>query len=232
MSAKQTEYRWRTADIKPNEQLKWELEQPDISQLSKSVTKLFELFYDDAVIDLLCSESKKYASSKGKHDFDVCPDEMNVFLGIFLVSGYSGCKRRRLYWSGEGDVRHEAIANAMARDSFDEIMRYFHIADNSMLGQADKFYKVRPLMSMLNSRFHKHFLGGRDLSVDESMVPYFGKHGAKQFIRGKPIRHGYKMWVLATPIGYVVNMVPYQGATGEKESQASVWVERLSWALC
>ena len=71
-------------------------------------------------------------------------------------------------------------------------------------------------MSMLNSRFQKHFLGGRDLSVDESMVPYFGKHGAKQFIRGKPIRYGYKMWVLATPLGYVVNMVPYQGATGEK----------------
>ena len=73
-------------------------------------------------------------------------------------------------------------------------------------------------MSMLNSRFQKHCLGGRDLSVDESMVPYFGKHGAKQFIRGKPIRFGYKMWVLATPLGYtcIVNIVPYQGATREK----------------
>ena len=141
---------------------------------------------------------------------------MKVFLGIFLVSGYSGCKRRRLYWSGEGDVRNKVIANAMARDRFDEIMRYFHIADNSTLDQADKFYKVRPLMSMLNSRFQKHFLCGRDLSVDESMVPYFGKHEAKQFIRGKPIHYGYKIWVLATPLRYVVNMVPYQGATGEK----------------
>ena len=73
---------------------------------------------------------------------------MKVFLGIFLVSGYNGCKRRRLYWSGEGDVRNEAIANAMARDRFDEIMRDFQIADNSKLDQADKFYKVRPLMSM------------------------------------------------------------------------------------
>ena len=71
-------------------------------------------------------------------------------------------------------------------------------------------------MSMLNSRFQKHYLSGRDLSIDETVVPYFGKHGAKQFIRGKPIRYGYKMWVSATPLGYVVNMVPYQGATREK----------------
>ncbi|GFR60705.1 PiggyBac transposable element-derived protein 3 [Elysia marginata] len=221
-SAKQTEFRWRTADIKPNEQLQWEPEQPEVPQLPKSVTELFELFYDDAVIDLLCSECLKYASSKGKHGFRVCPDEMKVFLGIFLVSGYSGCKRKSLYWSGEDDVRNEANTNAMARDRFDEIMRYFHIADNSRLDQADKFYKVRPLMKMLNARFQKHFLGGRDLSVDENMVQYFGKHEVKQFISGKPIRYGYKMWVLATPLGYVVNMVPYQGATGEKRKPCLV----------
>ncbi|GFS15538.1 PiggyBac transposable element-derived protein 3-like [Elysia marginata] len=47
------QFRWRTVDIKPNEQLQWEPEQPDVSQLPKSVTELFELFYDDAVIDLL-----------------------------------------------------------------------------------------------------------------------------------------------------------------------------------
>ena len=27
--------------------------------------------------------------------------------------------------------------------------------------------------------------------VDESMVPYFRKHGAKQYIHGKPIKFGF-----------------------------------------
>ena len=35
------------------------------------------------------------------------------------------------------------------------------------------------------------------------MVPYYGRHPVKQFIRGKPIRWGYKAWVAATRLGYV-----------------------------
>lgn len=43
------------------------------------------------------------------------------------------------------------------------------------------------------------------------MVPYYGRHGAKQHIHGKPIRFGYKVWVLASRLGYIVKGVPYQG---------------------
>ena len=53
--------------------------------------------------------------------------------------------------------------------------------------------------------------------IDESMVPYFGKHGAKQYIHGKPITFGlgYKMWVIATPGGYSKQFYPYQGAVAK-----------------
>ena len=44
------------------------------------------------------------------------------------------------------------------------------------------------------------------------MIPYFGHHSAKQFIRGKPIRFGYKIWCMCTPLGYLVQFDPYQGA--------------------
>ena len=44
------------------------------------------------------------------------------------------------------------------------------------------------------------------------MVPYYGKHGAKQYIHSKPIKFGYKMWVAATRLDYVIQLFPYQGA--------------------
>ncbi|CAG4968921.1 unnamed protein product [Parnassius apollo] len=47
--------------------------------------------------------------------------------------------------------------------------------------------------------------------IDEAMVPYYGRHSCKQFIRGKPIRWGYKLWVGATRLGYVIWFDPYQG---------------------
>lgn len=48
-----------------------------------------------------------------------------------------------------------------------------------------------------------------NLSVDKNMVPYFGRHPTKQFIRGKPIRYGYKMWCVCDPLGYLLNFEPY-----------------------
>ncbi|XP_070179915.1 piggyBac transposable element-derived protein 3-like [Littorina saxatilis] len=56
------------------------------------------------------------------------------------------------------------------------------------------------------------------------MVPYYGRHGAKQFIRGKPIRFGFKMWVLTTPLGYIVQCEPYQGATGRPTAYPGVGI--------
>nr|CAI5821285.1 unnamed protein product [Callosobruchus analis] len=50
-------------------------------------------------------------------------------------------------------------------------------------------------------------------SIDKAMVPYFGRHGCKQFIHGKPIRYGYKLWVGTTRLGYVNWFEPYQGAS-------------------
>jgi DNA excision repair protein ERCC-6 len=45
------------------------------------------------------------------------------------------------------------------------------------------------------------------------MVPYFGRHGCKQYIREKPIRFGYKFWCGATRLGYICWFQPYQGKT-------------------
>lgn len=53
------------------------------------------------------------------------------------------------------------------------------------------------------------------------MVPYFGHHSCKMFIRGKPIRFGYKVWMMCSPEGYLFSMQIYTGAakTTVEESQ-------------
>ena len=45
------------------------------------------------------------------------------------------------------------------------------------------------------------------------MVAYYGRHGCKQFIRGKPIRFGFKNFCLCTPLGYLIAFETYQGKT-------------------
>ena len=96
----------------------------------------------------------------------------------------------------------------------------------------NKFTKMRPLLIMLNKRFLQYAILDERLCVDESMIPYFGRHGAKQFLRGKPIRFGYKMWCLCDRLGYLIQCDPYQGdcRTYDKElgAGASVVLDLVS----
>ena len=49
------------------------------------------------------------------------------------------------------------------------------------------------------------------LSIDEQMVPYFGRHSCKMFMKGKPVRFGFKIWCLCSSEGYLFNSIPYIG---------------------
>ena len=43
------------------------------------------------------------------------------------------------------------------------------------------------------------------------MNPYFGRRGCKKFMKNKPVKFGYKLWIAATPHGYAVQFYPYVG---------------------
>jgi len=64
---------------------------------------------------------------------------------------------------------------------------------------------------MVNAKLQQFGVFSRFLSIDEEMVPYFGHHSAKMFIRSKPVRFGYKLWVLASDSGYPYNFSVYCG---------------------
>lgn len=82
-------------------------------------------------------------------------------------------------------------------------MSNLHGYDNYNHNKDNKYGKVRHLYDTLNQSFLKNSPHDEHHSVDESKVPYFGRHSLKQFIRGKPIRHDYK----------IMGLMPLQKAT-------------------
>lgn len=104
------------------------------------------------------------------------------------------------------------LSKAISRDKF-EYMTIFHVRDNETLDKTDRFSNVRPLFDHLNKKFMEKSELQEMHSVDEAMEPYFGRHGCKQFIHGKPIIYGYKLWVVTTRFGFVNWFEPYQGAS-------------------
>ncbi|OWR52008.1 hypothetical protein KGM_205138 [Danaus plexippus plexippus] len=94
---------------------------------------------------------------------------------------------------------------------FQKIRRYLHFADN-LQDDGYRYFKVRHLLesirrNCLNVEEETRF------SIDEIMVPYKGARAGsrKQYIKNKPRKWGFKVFVRAGVPGIVYNFLVYGG---------------------
>lgn len=173
---------------------------------------MFKYIWNDSLIIHIIRETVKYAVMKGYPDTTISMEDIYDYLGILLLSGYVKLPSRRMYWETRPDSHNNLVASTMTRNKFETIHRFLHFNDNNTIDKKDKIYKVRPLFTHMNEKFHTMVdVIPTSYSIDEAMEPYFGHHSMKQFIRGKPIRFGFKLWCLASSGGYLIKFEPYTG---------------------
>ena len=211
----------------------WEKMQPSYSKLSpasngaaqktehiktglknKNPVEIFEMFFTEDLISTIRDQTLLYATQKNIHRFSSTNNCLRKFFGVLLFSGYHKLPSERLYWSLEEDFKVDIVRNSMPRNRFVDIKRFIHFVDNTTAAQSkdDKSFKIKPLMDHLNSKFKQFGVFSKGLSIDEQIVRYYGRSSLKQFIRGKPIRFGFKQWVLTCGVtGYCFQMDLYQG---------------------
>ena len=114
---------------------------------------------------------------------------MKNFIGLIFLSGYNIRLAERDYWSVDPDLRCDTFCETMSRNRFFEIKPFFHAADNRSLSES-RMTKVDQLYDLPNKKIQQFGIAHEDLSINESMGPYYGRHSSKQFIRAKSIRFG------------------------------------------
>ena len=117
---------------------------------------------------------------------------------------------RELYWAVAPDAHNAAVLNAMSRKRFRDTISNFYLANLAEIN-ADQYSKMSCLFDIPNCNFKKH-LRTNDHNIEETMIPYLGKHEIKQFLCSKPILFGFKLWCLASTDGYLFYGEPYYGA--------------------
>ena len=200
---------WRSVDSTKRIQLnQWN--QPSL-KFDKNLQphQIFELFLTDDEIQRICFESINYARQKGNHVFTMTIERFKSFLAILLLSGYNELPRQEMYREKQEDTNTLA-ASLLSKSEFEDSKKHLHLFNNSALNSSDKFAKGRLLFIAIN-KTSLNYQPSQHVSINESMVPYFGRHGAKQYIHGQPIKFGYKLWVMATPLGYCIQFCPYAG---------------------
>ncbi len=113
----------------------------------------------------------------------VTEQELRQVLGIVLYMGVHKLPNRRMYWSSKTFV--PLIANSMTRNRFEEILSILHFNNNEMActdpadASYDKLFKLKPLIDHFRKVFKGSLCPETMQSIDEMMIPFKGRHGAK-----------------------------------------------------
>lgn len=82
----------------------------------------FERLFDDGVVKLIVDQSNLYASQNNNHsNFVLAEEELKIFIGVLLLSGYHKLPREPVYWSNDADLSVNLVASAISRNRFQEI---------------------------------------------------------------------------------------------------------------
>ena len=176
------------------------------------------------MISLLVEQTNLYATrDQNMQTFKTNDAEMRKLLGLLLISGYHNLHSEADYWSTAEDLEAPIFSNIMARDRFRVIKSCLHIADNHSLAQS-KVAKVLPLLNLLRTNCQQFGVFHKNLSIDDSMVPYRGLHSAKQYIKDKPVKFCYKLWMLCSSVGYSYNFEIYCGKDESRTNPLGTYV--------
>jgi hypothetical protein len=188
--------------------------------------QLFRLYFTTEVAEMIVHQSIQYARQMGDMSFTVSVSDIDNFVLILLYTSYVRLPRQDMYWQRDFDLDIPFVPTIMSRQKFRDLKKYLHFCNNDTINVNENlFAKVQPLLDLLNSAFVQFGILYDTLAVDEQMVGYTGRHPTKQYIRGKPQRWGYKMWLLSDATGYPYHILPYQGRRGlQKEEPLGTYV--------
>ena len=166
---------------------------------------------------MIVTETNRYAEQalQGKNEvWSTDAEEIRAYLDFMILMGINELPELRDYWSTHEYLRYAPIADRISRNQFEKITRYLHFVDNTTLPSRGEGYsrlqKVEPVITALKAKFQSVYYPHCQVSVDEAMIPFKGRSTMKQYVPIKPIKRGFKVWVLADAIdGYFCDLNVY-----------------------
>jgi len=183
------------------------------------------------MIDEISINSNTYAeiySDKYKFNYAFYPKDGLIrqsFYQLLSVVIFMGINPRTdyfSYWSTDSIFSAQYIQNGpISRNSFSAILTFLHVSDcdPTNIDKDDRLHKVRNLLDKLRDHCKQFFYPSQNIAVDERMVKSKARFSCKQYVRLKPVKWGFKLWVLAdSETGYTWNFNVYRGKKGETVS--------------
>ena len=216
------EFIWQRTSTTPAQFQNFKFDRPFgvSNKITFDIQNVMKSFYNvltPTFLQYIVDQSNLYASQRNQ-ELHLSLEELKAYVGILIIMGFHSLPSMRLYWSSDCNFVVPRIQQIMPLKRFLKITRLLHFNDNSKIickGEDgyDKLYKIRPFLDYANKRFPLLFHPSRYLSVDESMIKFKGRSSLKQYMPMKPIKRGFKVWVIACAVsGYCLGLSVYEGA--------------------
>lgn len=172
----------------------------------------YRLYVDDALISFIVDETNRYGHQKNPNWASTTVFELKKLLALTMQMGIMKLPTLRDYWSGDTVFGGRPICAAvMPRARFESLLSNIHLADNATADRTDRLYKVTEFIRKFNQRCQEVYSPGKEVCIDESLIPFRGRIIFRQYIPNKRHRYGIKAFKLCTRGGYTYRMSIYAG---------------------
>ncbi|XP_056091864.1 piggyBac transposable element-derived protein 4-like [Rhinichthys klamathensis goyatoka] len=200
---------------------------PQLSSVdSHSPMSLFKLFFSESAVSTLCHNTNAQAAkatAKGcKYKWtDVSISEMYRYIGLLFYMAMVKVSSIRDYWRQSRVFSVPFPATVMSRDRYRTISWNVHMShpdadkeNDRKRGtpEHDRLFRIKPLMDTIRHACKAIYHPKRNLAVDERMVACKAHTGMTQYMKARPTRWGFKLFVLAdSSNGFTVDFSVYTG---------------------
>ncbi|XP_039538379.1 piggyBac transposable element-derived protein 4-like [Pimephales promelas] len=203
-----------------------------VSNASCSPLQYFELFFSKSVIRTILENSNAYGAMRHKEKKpwqDISVKDFKTYLAMVIYMGLLKCFSLKDYWKRSDIYSLPYPAKIMSGRTFFRMCAALHVSDPKLdaendakkgTPEYDRLCRIKPLYQDIRDACRSSFHPFQNISIDERMVASKARHGLKQYMKNKPTKWGYKLFVLADSLcGYTWDFFIYEGKMNVEQSK-------------
>ncbi|KAJ8711774.1 hypothetical protein PYW08_008728 [Mythimna loreyi] len=199
----------------------------------------FRSYWGDDILGLIVDETNSHATKITSASFqsDWYPtniDEILCLFSFWMMLGIVRMPTLLSCFSVDPLLKTEIFRRIFTRRRYEALSRALHFIDSdtavnnpnssniSVASSSDRLFRLRPIITHLNSRFQANYILQKDICIDESLTLWKGKLHFKQYIQNKAAKFGIKTFELCeSTTGYLWSFIVYAGKQSATDLEQS-----------
>uniref|UniRef100_UPI003AB0FFAC piggyBac transposable element-derived protein 4-like n=1 Tax=Centroberyx gerrardi TaxID=166262 RepID=UPI003AB0FFAC len=181
-----------------------------------TVKSCFDLFMTEEIIQLLLDMTNLQGRRAVADWKDIDATDLQAYIGLLILAGVYRSRNESTRSLWDGHTGRAIFRAAMSHRSFSLINANLRFDDKLTQPRHTKLAAFQNIWEKWVHRLPLLFNPGRDVCVDEQLVPFKGHCRFRQYMPSKPAKYGIKIWVTCdVNTSYAWKMQIYTGKAAD-----------------